>query len=450
MLQRFKNSIVLLLKLALFALCALIFFGLFGIRHFYLLNFSRTAAITWLTFAILYILMNRVYGGYDIGKKKSKPIIFSMSITVFVTDLVTHLFLCIMNITVVHGGHFVYEQPLLLLGVFVLQVAIITVAAYAGNDIYFHINKPQRCLIITQHGENVEALIRKVGHYKKQYSIEEIAYPDHPDLLKKIDEYEAIFFYNLTASERVGLLDYCYQAHKDIYFSLELPDIITMHGERVLFEDKSMIYSHATGITYEQRVLKRAMDLVVAALGLLIASPVMLVTALAIKLEDGGPVFYRQKRATYAGRLFDVIKFRSMKSEDGGIHRSVTKDDDRITRVGHVIRKFRIDELPQLINVLKSDMSIVGPRPEMIENVNRYTDELPEFSYRMRAKAGLTGLAQIYGKYNTSPKDKLILDLTYIEQYSIWLDIKLMLRTVLVLLTPDESTEAFEDGTKEK
>ena len=124
-----------------------------------------------------------------------------------------------------------------------------------------------------------------------------------------------------------------------------------------------------------------------------------------------------------------------MRVEDGSIHRSVTKDDDRITRVGHIIRKFRIDELPQLINVLKSDMSIVGPRPEMIENVDKYTQELPEFTYRLRAKAGLTGLAQIYGRYNTSPKDKLIMDLTYIQEYSLWLDVKLILRTVLVLPT---------------
>ena len=198
------------------------------------------------------------------------------------------------------------------------------------------------------------------------------------------------------------------------------------------------------------RVLKRLMDIIVSAIGLVIASPIMLVTALAIKLEDHGPVFYRQKRATYAGRIFEVYKFRSMRVEDGSIHRSVTKDDDRITHVGHIIRKFRIDELPQLINVLKSDMSIVGPRPEMIENVDKYTQELPEFTYRLRAKAGLTGLAQIYGRYNTSPKDKLIMDLTYIQEYSLWLDVKLILRTVLVLLTPDDSTEAFEQTEEEK
>ena len=145
-----------------------------------------------------------------------------------------------------------------------------------------------------------------------------------------------------------------------------------------------------------------------------------------------------------------MLKFRSMRTEDGSIHRSVTKNDDRITRVGRVIRKFRIDELPQLINVLKSEMSIVGPRPEMLENVEKYTKELPEFAYRQRAKAGLTGMAQIYGKYNTSPKDKLVLDLTYINQYSVWLDIKLIFRTLLVLLTPDQSTEAFEENPQDK
>lgn len=161
-------------------------------------------------------------------------------------------------------------------------------------------------------------------------------------------------------------------------------------------------------------------------------------------------MFYRQKRATYGGRVFEVYKFRSMRAQAGDIHVSATKGDQRITRVGRIIRKFRIDELPQLINVLKSDMSIVGPRPEMLENVEKYTNDLPEFRYRLRAKAGLTGLAQIYGKYNTSPRDKLIMDLAYIQQYSVWLDLKLILRTALVLLTPEESTEAFEDKKTEE
>ena len=154
-------------------------------------------------------------------------------------------------------------------------------------------------------------------------------------------------------------------------------------------------------------------------------------------------MFYSQKRMTYAGRSFDVLKFRSMKVGSAE-NRSATKNDDRITRVGRIIRKFRIDELPQLINVLRSDMSIVGPRPEIVANVQKFTKELPEFAYRLRAKAGLTGLAQIYGRYNTSAKDKLIMDLTYIANYSVWLDIKLMLLTLKILFRP-ESTEGVDE-----
>ena len=190
----------------------------------------------------------------------------------------------------------------------------------------------------------------------------------------------------------------------------------------------------------EQRIAKRLMDLALSLVGLVIASPIMLACAIAIKAEDGGHVFYKQKRLTKYGRVFEVYKFRTMK-EENSIHKSVTENDDRITKVGKYLRKFRVDELPQLLNILKGDMTVVGPRPEMLENVEKYTEELPEFSYRLRMKAGLTGLAQISGKYNTSPKDKLVMDLMYIENYSIWMDIKLIFQTITVFLKASESTE---------
>ena len=188
--------------------------------------------------------------------------------------------------------------------------------------------------------------------------------------------------------------------------------------------------------------LKRGMDILLSAAALVFLAPVFLFTALAIKLEDGGKVFYKQKRLTKYGRVFEVYKFRTMK-EENSIHKSVTADDDRITKVGKLLRKYRIDELPQMLNILKGDMTVVGPRPEMLENVEKYTGELPEFSYRLRMKAGLTGLAQISGKYNTSPKDKLVMDLMYIENYSIWQDLKLIFQTITVFFKASESTEAF-------
>ena len=183
-----------------------------------------------------------------------------------------------------------------------------------------------------------------------------------------------------------------------------------------------------------------------SALGCIVTSPIMLITALCIKLYDGGPVFYTQDRLTRDGKVFKVYKFRSMKTdaEKDGVARLAGEHDDRITPVGRVIRKVRIDELPQLLNILKGDMSIVGPRPERPELAAENEKIMPEFRYRLKVKAGLTGYAQVLGKYNTTPYDKLRLDLMYIEQYSLLLDIKLILMTIKILFIP-ESTEGVKD-----
>lgn len=448
MFKKFESTILFIMKLLLFCACAGVFFLIFGSKFYFMLIPTRTSFITLGVFTLVYMMMSIIYGGFDIGKRKSKPIIYSFVLSVFFTDIAAHFFMCIMNITVVHNGKFVYDYPLLLLLTYIIQIFIIVVFTFGGNYLYFSANKPHDSIIITRKGEQTDSIISKIGRYKKQYNITETVFINDPDILKKIDKADSIFFYNLSVPERNAFVEYCYHCKKDIYYSVELSDIVSLGSHRVYFDDKSMVYAPVKGLTFEQRVIKRIMDLVIAGFGLIITSPIFLITALCIKLEDGGPVFYKQERATYAGKIFNVIKFRSMKVEDGSIHKSVTKNDDRITRTGRIIRKFRIDELPQLINVIKSDMSIVGPRPEMVENVEKYTKELPEFAYRQRAKAGLTGMAQIYGKYNTSPKDKLIFDLTYINEYSVWLDIKLIFRTLLVLLTPDKSTEAFEDNKK--
>lgn len=445
---RFKRTFVLLTHLCAFLVSFALFFLCFGAKFDFLLRPSRTAGITAVAFGVVYILMTRVYGGMDIGEKKSKPIIYSFCVSLLATDLITHLFLCIMNVTVVNEGRFVYEAPWLLLCVYLLQVCLITALAYLGNGIYFTFHKPASCLVIKRAGDDTDGLVKKVEKLKKQYRVDKIFNLTDPNVLDAIDEADAVFFFNLTMSERAPLVAYCYHKRKEIFYSVEIADIVSMGSTQTLFDDTPMMHYTVKGLTFEQRIIKRAMDVAVSLLGLIIASPVMLITAIAIKLEDGGPVFYQQPRVTYAGRVFNVLKFRSMRARDGAIHRSVMKDDDRITKTGRLIRKFRIDELPQLINILKSDMSLVGPRPEMVENVQKYTKDLPEFAYRNRAKAGLTGMAQIYGKYNTSPADKLALDLSYIENYSIILDIKLILRTVMVLLTPDDSTEAFAAADK--
>lgn len=442
MIKKLKRTVVFILKMALFASLFGIFFGIFGIRNPWLFNLSRTTGVTMVTFVVMGIALMAVYGGYAIGTQKSKPIVHSMALATIMTDLVTHLQLSIMNTSEKNNDHFVYETPHLLLLVMVLQIIVIVFFAYFGNYVYFSLEPPERCCVISSSRQSLGNIIPKIQRFKKQYEIDEIIRYDDPNVLDIILRNNTVFLYDVPLKERDDLISFCYQTQKNIYYNFETIDVVSQGAKYVTLDDKSMVMYTAKDLTMEQRIVKRLTDLAVSVVGLVIASPVMLGCAIAIKLDDGGKVLYKQKRLTKYGRVFEVYKFRTMK-EENSINRSVTENDDRITRVGRVLRKFRIDELPQLINILNGDMTVVGPRPEMLENVEKYTEELPEFSYRLRMKAGLTGLAQISGKYNTSPKDKLVMDLMYIENYSIWQDFKLIFQTITVFLKASESTEAF-------
>ena len=442
MIKKLKRTIVFILKIALFASLFGIFFGIFGINNPWLFNFSRTTGVTMVTFVVLGIALMSVYGGYAVGSQKSRPIVHSMALATVITDLVTHLQLSIMNTSEKNNDHFVYETPHLLLLVMVLQVLVIIFFAYFGNYVYFSIEPPERCCVISSSSQSLGHIIPKILRFKKQYEIDEIVRYDAQNVLDVISRSDTIFLYDVPTKERTDLIDFCYQKQKNIYYNFEMIDVVSQGAKYVTLDDKSMVMHMAKDLTFEQRVIKRLMDLSISIVALILTSPIMLACAIAIKAEDGGKVFYKQKRLTKYGRVFEVYKFRTMK-EENSIHKSVTADDDRITRVGRVLRKFRVDELPQLLNILKGDMTVVGPRPEMLENVEKYTDALPEFEYRLRVKAGLTGLAQISGKYNTSPKDKLVMDLIYIENYSIWQDLKLIFQTFTVFLKVSESTEAF-------
>ena len=225
----------------------------------------------------------------------------------------------------------------------------------------------------------------------------------------------------------------------------KISDVILMGAEELHVFDSPMLLTREYSLTMEQRFIKRCIDIVFALALLIAASPFMLVTAIAIKLYDGGPVLYKQVRCTVNQRQFHILKFRSMRTdaEGDGVARLAQKNDNRITPIGKLIRKCRIDELPQLFNILRGDMSFIGPRPERPEIIAQYVEVMPEFVFRMKVKAGLAGFAQVYGKYNTSPYDKLKLDLAYIENYSVWLDMKLMMLTLKVLFWPD-STEGVE------
>ncbi len=400
--NKFQKTIVLLLKLLLFASMFAIFFLIFGSQHPWLLRLSRTSAITLLTFGVLGTAMMSIYGGYKIGIEKSKPIIHSLTLSVFITDFITHLQLCIMNTNAANNQTFEYENPELLLLVMLLQFVVIVFFAYFGNFVYFSINSPEKCCVITSSKYALNSIVPKVLKYKKQYKITDMVLYTDDGLFDVMDRSDTVFLYDVPMSVRTMLVEYCYAKNKNIYYNFEMCDVVSLRGRTSILDDKPLVASQMKGLTFEQRAAKRTMDLLISTI-------------------------------------------RTMK-EAGSVNRSVTSDDDRITKVGKYLRKFRIDELPQIINIFKGEMSVVGPRPEMIENVDQYTQELPEFSYRLRVKAGLTGFAQIAGKYNTSPKDKLVMDLMYIEQYSIWLDIKLIFQTLTVFLKASDSTEAFKTG----
>jgi len=264
-------------------------------------------------------------------------------------------------------------------------------------------------------------------------------------LCKEILQYESVILNDISALARNDILKFCYQHDIRVYAVPKLTDIVLRGATDVTTFDTPLVAISGGGLTQIQSALKRSLDLVLCLFAMIFAAPVMLVVALAIKLNDGGPVFYKQERITKGGKPFYVLKFRSMivdaEKKTGAVLAS--GNDDRITKVGKVIRATRLDELPQLLNILKGDMSFVGPRPERKVFIDEFCQTIPEFAYRTKVKAGLTGYAQIYGKYNTSPYDKLRLDLMYIENYSIFLDIKLIIMTVRILFKK-ESTEGID------
>lgn len=440
-LKRCESLLWLFMKLCLYISIMAVFMLLLSIENKPLLRLSRTMGTSIITFVVVGLLFLSIYGKFDIGRRKSKPIIYSISLASIFTDIVTYVQLMIMNTITpsVYALRFVSIGALI--ATMIVQVIIIAIFTYAGNALFFKIHRPEKCYIVTSSQKDLDEIVRGINKYKKQYEIDQIFDYEDRNLLKKLDGADTVFLFNIPIRQRSDITNYCYRTRKNVYFNPEIEDIVEMSAEYYLLDDISMLNYNSVGLTMEQRIIKRCMDIVLSLVMGIITSPIWIVSALAIKAYDGGPVFFKQDRATINGNIFQVYKFRTMKEHVE--NRSASEHDDRITPPGRILRKIRMDELPQLLNILKGDMSFVGPRPEMIENVEAYTEELPEFQYRLRVKAGLTGYAQISGKYNTMPKDKLMMDMMYIENFSIFRDIQLLFQTAIVLLKSD-STEGFK------
>lgn len=450
--ERRREEILLgLFRIALYALIPSAFFLMLAVTNPQILRISRTSAITISSFALIEYLFTRIYGGYHPGTVRAHSNLSAMSLSAVFTDLIVYLQLQIMNVNEANNDTLILfdVDALLLLGAMAIQLAIIVLFCAIGDRVYFAAHPPLRTLVITGNEEDREIISSKLASHAKHFLIEESILYTSEDVRGHVKRAEAVVLYHLPPAAHQELIAYGYKHKKVLYFDLNIGNIVSSHSDTYMLDDVLM-HSHTTnGLTLAQRFVKRAMDIFVSAIALIVFSPVMIGCAIAVKASDGGKVFFKQKRITRDATVFYVLKFRTMKEHDEDERQySAEVDDDRVTKPGRFLRRWRLDELPQLINILAGDMSLVGPRPEMLENIEMYTHDLPEFAYRDRVKAGLTGYAQINGKYNTSPRDKLMMDITYIENYSIWLDIKLLLKTVLVFFMP-ESTAGFEKKEEE-
>ena len=377
--------------------------------------YQRGHALILIIYLLLLVFFSRTWEGNNVGYSKPFDVILSQIFTLFTADVISYFQISLMR------NWIVPVWPML--RTFLLQMLVAIVWVYLSDFVYRRVFPPRRMLFI--HGDRPSAdMLAKFATHPERYRITGIPTPERNELIK-----------------------YCYGHGVRMYVLPKIPDVLMNGSTQIHVVDTTLYLTKEYALTFGQRFWKRTIDLVCAAILLVVTSPIFLVTAICVKAYDRGPVFYKQVRCTKDMKEFHIIKFRSMKvnAESDGKARLASKEDARITPVGRFIRKCRIDELPQLINILRGEMSFIGPRPERPEIIRQYLGEMPEFAFRTRVKAGLAGYAQVYGRYNTTPYDKLKLDLTYIQHYSVGLDLKLMLLTLKILVQP-ESTEGVADG----
>ena len=452
--QRQRESFKRLINLGLTAVCLGLEIGVFAYHWLVHFQFSIVEELRnfWFKghlleiaiYAVILFLLSSMYGGMRLGYLKNVELIFSQVFATLMANVLIYAELSVMAYQL-----FVPDVFILMM---VEQTVIVIVYINAANRLYRAFFPPRKLLLV--HGDRpIERTLDKFESRRDKYLITKTVHVGEG--VERIcamildscgtGECNAVVLGDISVEDRTPLIKFCYGNSVRVYLLPKITDVILMGAEELHVFDSPMLLTREYSLSVEQRIVKRTIDMACAMCLLLAASPFMLITAAAIKLYDKGPVLYKQVRCTQDGREFLIMKFRSMRTdaEKDGVARLASKNDSRITPIGRVIRKCRLDELPQLFNILKGDMSFIGPRPERPEIIAQYLEVMPEFAYRMKVKAGLAGFAQVYGKYNTSPYDKLKLDLTYIENYSLLLDIKLMLLTLKIIFWPD-STEGIE------
>ena len=381
----------------------------------------------------------RTYKAYDFGMTRSVILIYSQTLACLVTNIAFYV------VFVVANSKVFTLFPLICF--FLLQTVVNGIWTLIVNQIYFRLNKPKKTVVFYCKESELIRLNEVYSHKKNFEIVDTVKLTEGGDWKNHINECEVAFLIDLPTDERNFIFEYCIEKNIQCYTAPYTGDIIMMGARHMdMFSVPVFEVSRAVP-NIEYMLIKRFVDVVCSLLGIIISSPVMAVTAIAIRLYDKGPALYKQVRLTKNGKEFKILKFRSMRvnAESDGVARLATDNDDRITPIGKFIRTCRLDELPQLFNILKGDMSIVGPRPERPEIAKQYIEEFPAFNLRLQVPAGLTGFAQVYGRYNTEPVDKLQMDLMYINEMSLLQDFKLILATVKILFIK-ESTSGTAEG----
>ncbi len=400
-------------------------------------------------YGVLLYFFSKMYGALRIGQLRRIEVLLSHFLSTLIANFIMYFIICLLAFGLVNPA-----------GICIMQLCDMVIAALwtvFASVVYNRIFQPWKILLI--YGDRPAAdLIYKVEARRDKYAIYDAIHVDSgmDAIAEKVKDFQAVIIGDIPALQRNEVLKFCFGHGIRAYVMPKISDIILMGTDQIHIFDTPFLLCKGYSLSFDERFWKRTVDLCISIPITVLALPFMLLTAIAIKCYDRGPILYRQTRCTKDNREFFMYKFRSMvvDAEKDGEAVLARENDDRITPVGRFIRATRLDELPQFFNVLKGDMSLVGPRPERPEIIAQYMEEMPEFSFRTRVKAGLTGFAQIYGKYNTVPYDKLKLDLFYIENYSLWMDLKLFLMTIKIMLKKDategvdeKQTTAMKNGT---
>ena len=433
-----KLSFATVMLLGLCLLYAVVWSGYYNETILQAPFYRRGNWVMVLIYGILLTFFMNTYGGFKIGYLKNGNLIYSQIISVLFTNVVTYLQVAVIDRR--------FVNPVYLLPVTVVEILFIVLWTQLFQIIYRNLFPPRRLLFIEGDRKDYHLMDKMNARDDKYQICEVISYKSEmDDIKKKIDGYDAVVLGDMPSHERNLLLKYCYVSEIRSYSVPKISDVLLRSSDELNIFDTPLMLSRNMGLSIEQQWMKRGEDLVISLMMLVLFSPVSLITAIVTKGTDQGPVFYKQERLTKNGKKFMIYKFRTMvvdAEKTSGPVLAADKDP-RILPIGRILRATRLDELPQIVNILKGEMSVVGPRPERPDLAAEIERDVPEFSYRLKVKAGLTGYAQVYGKYNTTFYDKLKLDLMYIRKYSLLLDLKLILMTPKIMFLK-ESTEGVK------